>query len=527
MNNVSLSLSKKWSQLKIADKEIYFRGYFYHKGKLFTEKQLNELIQIPYTSEFLQEIKGEFAFVYKDGQRAVAAVDRKRTIPLFYGKKHNEFFIKDQLSPEDVQGEVNDLSVSEFILTGYVAADRTLYQGLSQIEAGQLIIYEANQLKKEAYFRYYHTPKEITIEEAAAELAQRFKQTFDQMYKRINGKNVVIPLSGGYDSRIIALLLKEFGVENITTFTYGYPSSKEALRSKEIANRLGLDWSVFPYDKSKWYEWYRSSEWKSYQEFGTNLSSIAHIQDWPAVKTLLEKLNAEPHEYVFIPGHSGDFIAGSHIPYELTEDRSHTIDEIVQEIMKKHHRLWATNDSKVITAIQSSIKEQLNGLPFENREEASAAFEYWDWKERQGKFIINSLRVYEYYNQDWEIPLWDDLLVDFFLSIPVEYRYKKYLYDYTLNYMYPDYFEKPKNPVGTTTSFSNKYGPLYPVLKRLYNKKELYSRYHKDPMEWYGITGNYVNYLQSLSFHLKGSKYHTPYNINSILVKDYINNLKG
>lgn len=527
INNVSLTLSNSWSQLKIDNKELYFRGYFYYQDKLFTSNSLDELIQLSFHREFFEKIKGEFALVYHDPEQTIAAVDRKRTIPLFYQQKNDRLIIKDQVSQSDVDTELHDLSVSEFLLTGYAAGNRTLYHGLYQVEAGQFLIFNGKTLTQETYFRYYHSPMEMNVEEAADVLAKLFHQTFDQMVKRIKDKKVIIPLSGGYDSRIIALLLKEYDVKNITTFTYGVPTSKEAVRSKEIANRLGLDWSVFPYTKSDWFQWYHSDEWRNYQDFGTNLSSIAHIQDWPAVKSLLQNLDAQDHEYVFMPGHSGDFIAGSHIPYELMIDRSYTIDEIVQEIMKKHHRLWMTNDHQVTKAVHTSIAEQLQGLPYENREEASALFEYWDWKERQGKFIINSLRVYEFYHQGWEIPLWDDLLVEFFLKVPVDQRFKKYLYDYTLHHMYPDYFDKPNNPVGKTTSYKNKYGALYPLLKKVYNKKELYSRYHKDPMEWYGITGNYVQYLNSLSFKVKGSKYHNPYNINSILVKNYINNLKG
>lgn len=526
-NNINISLSDRWSQLKRDGKEIYFRGYFYYKGKLFTEKEIEEMLSFSYSSDWIKEVSGEFAFIFRDGQKVAAAVDRKRSIPLFYYKRDSAFILTDELSSKHIQAGLNDLSKYEFILTGYVASDRTLFQDVWQIEAGQMIICEEDNVKKENYFHYYHSPVEIDVNEAAEELEKRFKQTFEQMYKRVKDKGIIIPLSGGYDSRIIALLLKEMGAEKITTFTYGHPESKEALRSKEIATRLGLEWTIFPYNKSSWYKWYHSAEWQEYEQFGTNESSMAHIQDFPAVRQLLQEKQAADHEYVFIPGHSGDFIAGSHIPYELTVDRKYSLDDVANEVMKRHHRLWTTNDSTVNGHVHSAIKEQLQGFSYENREEASALFEYWDWKERQCKFIINSLRVYEFYNQDWEIPLWDDSLVSFFLNVPVEYRFKKYLYDFTLHKMYPDYFDKPVNSAGNASSFSKKYGVLYPLLKSMYNKKELYSRYHKDPMEWYGITGNYMNYLNSISFKNNGSKYVNPYNINSILVKNYMNNLKG
>ena len=165
-------------------------------------------------------------------------------------------------------------------------------------------------------------------------------------------------------------------------------------------------------------------------------------------------------------------------------------------------------------------------MPFETNEEASALFEYWDWKERQAKFIINSVRVYEFYQKEWEIPLWDDRLMEFFKKVPVKYRYKKYLYDYTLHKMYPAYFPEPAKPDGQKT-LKSKYGALYPLAKKVYNQKKLLQQYYTEPMEWYGIYPTYSKYLKELSFRDNHLKYKQPYNINSFLAKDYILHLRG
>jgi asparagine synthase (glutamine-hydrolysing) len=93
--------------------------------------------------------------------------------------------------------------------------------------------------------------------------------------------------------------------------------------------------------------------------------------------------------------------------------------------------------------------------------------------------------------------------------------------------MYPAFFDKPKDPNGQVVSVQKKYGILYPILKKLYNQKRLLQQYFTDPMEWFGITGSYVDYVRKLSFHMDGVQYHHPYNINSFLVMDYIKSVKG
>jgi asparagine synthase (glutamine-hydrolysing) len=56
------------------------------------------------------------------------------------------------------------------------------------------------------------------------------------------------------------------------------------------------------------------------------------------------------------------------------------------------------------------------------------------FNERQAKFIINSVRAYEFFGYEWRMPFWDTELINFFLKVPMKYRinqdlYKKYARD--------------------------------------------------------------------------------------------------
>ncbi|MFT4414435.1 asparagine synthase-related protein [Fredinandcohnia humi] len=522
MIQIKLENKTRWKQASLGEHMLYFTGHLYQDETLYTEETIQDYFEnIEFSPEYNSKWTGNFAFIYQTPEYTFAACDRKRSIPLFYWKNGENWIISDRILPQ--KAPLDETAVMEFLLTGYAANEKTLYKNVCQIEAGQALLFEADSFEKHQYFRYYHSPEQIDLETASKQLEDVFHRVFKRLHERLKDKHVMIPLSGGYDSRIIALLLKEYGVQNISSFTYGRLENNEARKSKEIADKLGIDWTFYEYSRNDWKKWYESADWKQYADFGTNASVMAHLQDWPAVSQLAKQADTK---YVFMPGHSGDFVAGSHLMYELTIDKEYTIDEVVERIMGKHHRLWETHDSSKSNVI-SEIKSSLAGLPYQNREQASALFEYWDWKERQAKFIINSVRVYEYYDHEWEIPLWDDELMNFFLTIPVDLRFKKYLYDYTLHQMYPALFEKPVKKDMAATSLKQKYGPLYSQLKKAYNKKRVLQQYYKDPMEWYGIYGNYFAYLQNISFTHNRVRYSNPYNINSFLVKDYIHHLKG
>ncbi|MFO1444389.1 hypothetical protein KDN24_14515 [Bacillus sp. Bva_UNVM-123] len=524
MNEVRIKDSRLVKEINVPLGQLFFSGYMIYNGKHYCADNLQEIYQEGFFENHLDELIGEFAVIKVTKNEITAIVDRKRSIPLFYYKEGSRWIVTDKI-PHMTDKKVNQTAAKEFLLTGFTANEKTLYEGVYQVEAASYVrILEDGKVINNEYFQFYHHPVEKDVEQFSAELKSVFIAVFEDLIKRLKNKTPIIPLSGGYDSRIIALLLKEYGVEDIFAFTYGKKENREALISQDIANRLGLHWDFIEYKKDDWHRWYHSNEWKEYVNYAVNGSSMAHIQDWPAVREIIAKQNKD---YVFIPGHSGDFVAGSHLAYEITVDREFTVDDVVDFTLQKHHKLWEIEEGIYVSGedVLEEIRRSFGDLPFTTNEQASALFEYWDWRERQAKFIINSIRVYEFYEKGWEIPLWDDRLMEFFKTVPVELRFKKYLYDYTLHEMYPEFFTKPEKPVAKEASLKEKYGVFYKTAKKLYNKKKLYQQYYTEPMEWYGIYKSYPEYLKALSFKYDRLKYKQPYNINSFLAKDYIQKL--
>jgi hypothetical protein len=64
------------------------------------------------------------------------------------------------------------------------------------------------------------------------------------------------------------------------------------------------------------------------------------------------------------------------------------------------------------------------GAAFEDR---VACCEMWNAEQRQSKYIINSVRTYEFVGARWRT-LWDYEFMDFFLRVPLELRYGQKLY---------------------------------------------------------------------------------------------------
>ncbi|MCY1237684.1 hypothetical protein D9M72_503920 [compost metagenome] len=72
--------------------------------------------------------------------------------------------------------------------------------------------------------------------------------------------------------------------------------------------------------------------------------------------------------------------------------------------------------------LKARVRTRINE-PFEGTAISFAnLYELWDWQERQSKYIVNSVRVYEQFSLNWWLPLWDSEFLEFWQLIPLQLR---------------------------------------------------------------------------------------------------------
>jgi asparagine synthase (glutamine-hydrolysing) len=526
----------KWITINNGDDYIYVRGYFYYKDKLLKGNDLAIFIQGLSLNKIVQIVKdanGFFAVIKKEKDKLIAVVDRLRSIPIFYGVEGENLYLSDDAHwiLENLKDKsANEISKKEFLATGYVTGQDTLYKNVKQIQAGEiLLVDDVNKNVKIKTERYYIYARQEDFNEDFETLLKRLdnvlENTFARLVKVLNGRPAVIPLSGGYDSRLIAVMLKEFNYKEVICFSYGKPGNTESQISQQVAENLGYRWEFVPYSNKSWYDWYRTKEMQDYMFFSDGLSSLPHIQDWPAVWEL-KKNNKIPEDSVFIPGHSADFIAGSHITNVYRDyGKLHGEKKLIKAIIDYHYSLnkWTKEDFVIFKDKILSFLSYYYSPDIDSFEGLANFYEYWDWQERQSKFIVNSVRVYEFWGYDWLIPLWDNELMDFFTKVPLQYRLNKKLYDTYVNKKYKSFTKSHDEILPRLTikklikeliyllGVSRFAKTAYMKANSIFYKKEYYGH----PLSWYGIVG-----LEEFKNYYTGRE-----NINSFLVKKYLEKL--
>jgi asparagine synthase (glutamine-hydrolysing) len=375
----------------------------------------------------LRSANGQFSVIIKSEDNIWAGTDRFRNYPLFYTRINEEFFISDScytLTDKLSVKRLNTIAADCFLAAGYTVNNLTLINGIYQVEAGEYIT------ERELFSRkFYYDSATIPVikrdfEILSEELYVLFFKVFKNHFKALNDKFIVIPLSGGFDSRLIASMCSVFHPENVLCYTYGIENNCEVDNAKEVAGRLGFKWINILYNSQLIDGYLDDDVFRQYYPYVSELSSMFFMQEYFAVKYLKEN-NLIPENSVFMPGFCGDVLAGCNLTPAMNKLASG--EQIAGVIYNEFFRLTKPDSLKAVEIIN-----QISSKLSDDKSLIWKAFESWDHKEPKAKFNVNSSKVFLFFGYEFVLPLWDSELEDFFAAIPFQFKLNKKLYDHVL-----------------------------------------------------------------------------------------------
>jgi len=456
--------------------------------------------------ELPARLNGFFALVRETDGFLFAAVDPLRSIPLFYGTRAGEVFLSDDADwvRKQTHATLRGEPISnEFLLTGYVTGGDTLFDEVKQLQAGEMLTARRHEdrlmLSTKPYYRFRHADySNSTREDLQEHLDEVVLRTVNRLVAVAAGRTIVVPLSGGFDSRLIAVTLRRIGYEPVVAYTYGRAGNTEARVSREVAANLGIPWHFVEYSNDAWQRWFNSEQREAFFHFAHGLCSVPHLQDWPAVWQMKEQA-VLPEDALFVPGHSADLLAGSRSGRmrQLYQSGSANIHQIVPAIVDYHYRLW--DWSQQPEWVRRKLRERIAaavGDPADFSDGASA-FESWDVRERQAKFIVNSVRAYDFWGYPWWMPFWDREFLDFWSHVPLRHRLGAEMYVSYVQHVYA----KVAGLAPTVARRSERSGvvdgvkralrssPLYATLRRFYLMRKRHREYEENPLALFGLVG--------------------------------------
>jgi asparagine synthase (glutamine-hydrolysing) len=440
--------------------ESYVKGFAFINDRLLSEQDiLNEIIQSiedDRLNECMIKLNGNFSIILQYRGSTFLFADKLKTYPLLYAKVNNEWIISDQAkammdamplySPDSV-------AIKTYLALGYLHGNQTFLENCSIVPAGNYV-----KIQEEAFLHEYHRhiceKKIMPDKEIMQASVIALEDAIRRMTASIGERPVWIALSGGYDSRLLACVLKKMNIKNVKCYTYGINESYEVKISKRVAEILGFQWHCVEYTEDKVLTCLNDIIDKDFLMWSMNLNTTSHFQDLIAIKELVEKGIIKQNS-VIISGHKVGILNEEKLPINLLRSRKSVADLIYYSYF--YWNILKGNDKRKVLA---NLGITLNSTISNNDELLTCDLvSDWNIKYRQANFIINSVRCYEYYNLDWRIPMWDDEFARLWLSLDprrnskiechLQKKYIKFIFD---EYFYPNKVAFYKD-VGKTRRF--------------------------------------------------------------------------
>ncbi len=306
--------------------------------------------------------------------------------------------------------ELNYEAICLFVATGFFFETDTFLKDEICLEPAHKYTFNGKgQIEKaDAYFKWHYSPREVSFETVLEEYTTLLKTIIKE---QVGDQDVILPLSGGLDSRSQALILE--GLDNpVHSYSYafqgGFPEHKI---SKKIADLCGFNFNS--YFIKPGYLWNCIDELaqinKCYSEF-THPRQMAILSE-------LRQMNG-----VFSLGHWGDVLFDRGAPEGIEE--SDLIPLIVKKMVRPDgfrlaQKLWEHwhLDGDFKSYMLSRIEVALSKIRIENVSAKMRAFKTSHWAYR---WTTTNLSIFENAHPI-TLPYYDNRMCEFVCTVPEDY----------------------------------------------------------------------------------------------------------
>ncbi len=264
-------------------------------------------------------------------------------------------------------------------------------------------------ISSEPWFQWHYTPQKINLKDTVAQFSILFENIVRRQSKN---KEVILPLSGGLDSRSQAVALKKIGAK-VKSYSYSFENGyKESRISKKIAKKCHFPFREFTVGKS--YLWNKIEE---LSEINQCYSEFTHPRQMAVIDEVAKLGNS------FSLGHWGDVLFDSDNYSDKLSDRE-LLNILKKKIIKKGGLELATSlwkswgiDGDFESYLDQRMTSLLANINISNTNAKFRAFKSMYWAPR---WTSVNLSVFEN-KHEIQLPYYENEMCEFICTIPEEF----------------------------------------------------------------------------------------------------------
>lgn len=362
-----------------------------------------------------QKQNGNWGAIIETDDALHLITDVPRSLPLHYAHIDGQWLVSNDIAELTLalpEVSANLAVMEEFRNVGNVFGQETLLNEVDTCRAFSITtLHSDGSVSENSHTLFFDAPERMLDVQAFFTLfLDALRERFRLLIEAANGSQLVVPLSGGADSRLLLGLLKELKAPHVVTFTYGKSGSREARVSEQVAKACGFPWLFVEIEDEAMHAQWNTPSTQNFIKATWSGNALPHIQDWYALKRLTDSSALEPNAIV-LPGHT--IVGNEHDEWCFTVEGGLSREEIRDILAKKHYLLrgrekYYTRDKHFLAALDSYLDFVGYVRGQTNLFELTAIL---NLLERQAKYINNSMRSYEYFGFQWALPMLESPIV--------------------------------------------------------------------------------------------------------------------
>ena len=424
-----------WKKYIFKNYEVWFSGYVYERHKF---EFVNLIINCIHKQDLKKKIisikkkyNGHYSLLIKKKNFLLIITDNICSIPIFYKLQNQEFFFSncpDILLKKKFKTILSNDQCNFLLNSGYTIGKNTIYKNFYYLAANEIFIFKNKKQKILSQFPLYCRKKIKLDKKKLINLLKLITfSIFKDLIKSAEGRQLVIPLSSGYDSRLILSFVNELKYKNIICYSYGISNNSESQIAKKICKKLNIKFIFDELRIEDERKFYQSNIFKKFLNYADVKHSIPMFQGLSTLLRLKNK-NLLDKNAIILNGNSGDFISGGHLSGFIKEKNKNNTS-VYDYIVQKHFSQWETEKLKFKNQIikQLVTEREIYDYSLKKKITDYEFYEIFEYVNRQEKYV-SSNRVNEFCGYEWRMPLWDQRFVNFWTYVDKKYKIDQNLY---------------------------------------------------------------------------------------------------
>ena len=408
--NIDVNADSAWRTLQSGSCVVHTTLEGEHDAKFFG-LDISDHEQVV---ETLNKLPSLFAVVVEKDDFVLAAVDRFRSVPLFYSPTREQLYLSDNVDDIFLSGaesNPNFESIGHFLLCGHTLKDTTLFSSIFALESGQYGLFDKET--KSFITNYFHrysgnsdnasgsTPNQMDV-------SKSFMESLMHLVERASGKPLILPLRGYEEDIFLLKLLSETGYSNVIAVEYSPTPAKRRAGHNQIAKSVGVPIYNASLNRCQIRKAFKQKRRRDYARFACNYSHLPNYRSYFNLASLVER-DLIPRDSIIVDGAPSPFCcAFASYRQGSPSDSSKSVYEHLWHLF---FNLFPKFSREMAILNGSTWIKKLFELE-DGESDLIQMTESWLFHERLPKVLVNEKSVYQFLGLDFNFPFLNSNLLE-------------------------------------------------------------------------------------------------------------------